>query len=102
MSASVRFVFPTGGGAPFGVNQYQWAPGVGAIYAIPEQKITISPFARYFMSFHATEPATPQVRKLDLFPTVTFGLPDDWSLAFYPENPITYNDRPTSGSCRST
>jgi len=93
MSASVRFVFPTGGGSPFGADQYQWAPGVGATYAIPEKKITISPFARYFMSFHATEPGAAKIRKLDLFPTVTFGLPDDWSLAFYPENPITYNDQ---------
>jgi hypothetical protein len=92
MTASVRLVFPTAGGSPFGVNQYQWAPGVGATYAIPERKITISPFARYFMSYHATEPNAPQVRKLDLFPAVTFGLPDAWSLVFYPENPITYND----------
>jgi hypothetical protein len=92
MSASVRFVFPTGGGSPFGGNQYQWAPGVGATYVIPEQRITISPFARYFMSYHAVRSGGPQVRKLDLFPAVTFGLPDNWSLAFYPENPITYND----------
>ncbi len=92
MSASVRFVFPTGGGSPFGSDQYQWAPGVGATYVIPEHRITISPFARYFMSFHATEPGAAKVRKLDLFPTVTFGLADDWSLAFYPENPISYND----------
>jgi hypothetical protein len=43
---SVRFVFPTGGGAPFGGNQYQWAPAIGAIYAIPEHRITIAPTAR--------------------------------------------------------
>lgn len=92
MSASVRFVFPTGGSSPFGSDQYQWAPGVGATYAIPEQGITISPFARYFMSYHATEPGAGRIRRLDLFPTVTFGLPDNWSLAFYPENPISYND----------
>ena len=92
MSASVRFVFPTGGSSPFGGNQYQWAPGVGATYAIPEHRVTISPFARYFMSYHAVREGGPKVRKLDLFPSVTFGLPDNWSLAFYPENPITYND----------
>lgn len=92
MTASVRFVFPTASGSPFGANQYQWAPGVGATYAIPEQRITLSPFARYFMSFHATEPNTAQIRKLDLYPAVTFGIAEGWSLAFYPENPITYND----------
>jgi hypothetical protein len=89
---SVRFVFPTGGGAPFGSNQYQWAPAISAVYVIPEHKIAISPTARYFMSVHATEPGAAKVRKLDLYPTVTFGLPDAWSLAFYPENPISYND----------
>jgi hypothetical protein len=92
MSASVRFVFPTGGGSPFGADQYQWAPSIRATYAIPEHKVTIGPLARYFMSFHATEPGAAKVRKLDLYPAVTFGLPDDWSLAFYPENPISYND----------
>jgi len=91
MSASVRFVFPTGGSSPFGSNQYQWAPSIGATYSIPERKITISPLARYFMSYHATEPDAAQVRRLALYPAVTFGLPDEWSLAFYAENPIEYN-----------
>jgi hypothetical protein len=88
---SVRFVFPTGGSSPFGSNQYQWAPAVGATYAIPEHRITLGPAARYFMSYHAVRSGGPQVRKLDLFPGVTFGFDDGWSLAFYPENPITYN-----------
>jgi hypothetical protein len=90
--ASVRFVFPTGGSSPFGSNQYQWAPSVAAIYTIPERHITISPQVRYFMSFHATEPGASQVRRLDLYPAVKFGLPDNWSLAFYDDNAIVYND----------
>ena len=53
---SVRFVFPTGGQAPFSASQYQWAPAVSAIYAIPEHKITVSPLVRYFRGFAATEP----------------------------------------------
>ena len=84
---SVRFVFPTGGAAPFGGNQYQWAPALGAIYAIPEHRITISPTARYFMSYHAVRSGGSEVRKLDLFPTVTFGLPDNWSLALLCREP---------------
>jgi hypothetical protein len=88
---SVRFVFPTGGGAPFGSQQYQWAPAVAAIYTIPERRITINALARYFMSYHSTKPGAAKVRRLDLYPTVTFGLADDWSLAFYAENPIDYN-----------
>lgn len=91
MWASVRLVFPTGGASPFGAGQYQWAPAVSAIYAIPEQGITFNPVARYFMSYHATEPGAARIRQLSLFPIVTFALPDSWSLAFYPENAINYN-----------
>ena len=91
MWGSVRLVFPTGGASPFGSGQYQWAPAVSASYAWPERGITFSPVARYFMSFHATEPGAAKIRSLSLFPTVTFALPEKWSLAFYPENAITYN-----------
>jgi hypothetical protein len=51
---SVRFVFPTGGEAPFSASQYQWAPAVSAIYGIPDHKITLSPLVRYFSGFGAT------------------------------------------------
>jgi hypothetical protein len=92
LTASVRFVFPTGGSAPFGSSQYQWAPGIGMTYAIPEYGVTIGPFARYFMSYHATREGAPRVRTLDLFPTVTFDLRNAWALSFYSENPVVYND----------
>ena len=93
MFASVRFVFPTGGSSPFGSNQYQWAPAIGAIYAIPEQKITISPTRTLLHELSRVRSGdAAKVRKLDLYPTVTFGLPDNWSLSFYTENPIIYND----------
>ena len=58
---------------------------------MPEHGITFSPVARYFMSFHAAEPSAAKIRKLTIFPTVTFDVPDHWTLAFYPENPISYN-----------
>lgn len=89
--ASMRFVFPTGGASPFGSGQYQWAPALGAIYALPERGVTFNPLARYFMSWHATAADASKIRKLTLFPTVSFAWPDNWSLAFYPENPISYN-----------
>jgi hypothetical protein len=92
VTASVRFVFPTGGSAPFGSSQYQWAPGIGMTYAIPEDGVTIGPFARYFLSYHATREGAPRVRTLDLFPTVTFSFKDAWDLSFYAENPVVYND----------
>ena len=90
--ASVRFVFPTGGLAPFGNGQYEVAPALGMLYSIPEHALTIGPVARYFMSYHATEGATGKVRTLDLYPIVTFGLKEGWSLSLYSENPIIYND----------
>jgi hypothetical protein len=90
--ASVRFAFPTGGNAPFGSSQYQWAPAIGINYEIPEHRVTIALFARYLVSYHATTEGAPKVRELDLFPTVTFGLGNDWALSFYSENPIAYND----------
>ena len=65
---------------------------LSASYALPDHGITFSPLARYFMSFHASAPGAAKIRKLTLFPIVTFGLPGNWSLAFYPENPISYND----------
>ncbi len=92
MWASVRLVFPTGGSTPFGAPQYQWAPAIGASYAIPERGITFGPVARYFMSYHATKPNASKIRTLDLFPIVTLELPDAWSLVSYPENGIVYND----------
>lgn len=89
MWASVRFVFPRE--SPFGTPQYEWAPAVGASYAIPEHGITIDPVARYFVSYHATESGADKVRELDLFPIVKVALPNKWSLSFYPENAISYN-----------
>jgi hypothetical protein len=38
--ASVRLVFPTGGLAPFGNGQYEWAPALGMRYEIPESAVT--------------------------------------------------------------
>jgi len=90
--ASVRFVFPTGGLAPFGNGQYEWAPALGMRYSMPEHALTFGPVVRYFMSYHATEGAVGKVRTLDLYPIVTFGLKEGWSLSFYSENPIVYND----------
>lgn len=92
LSAGVRFVFPTGGGSPFGSNQYQWAPTVAAVYAMPDYKLTLNPIARYFMSYHAAEDGAGKVRRLDLYPTTTLALGEGWSFGFYIENPISYNE----------
>ena len=92
MWASIRFVFPTGGSSPFGSGQYQWAPALQATYEIPEHGITFGPVARYSMSYHATKPGAGKIRQLNLYPILTFALPDSWSLSFYPENGPSYNN----------
>ena len=91
-SVGVRFVFPTGGLSPFGSGQYQWAPTVSMSYAMPDAGLTLSPIARYFMSYHASEDAAAKVRRLDLYPTVTQRIAQGWSVSFYNENAISYND----------
>jgi hypothetical protein len=53
--------------------------------------VTLSPYARYFWGFNADPPGSTLTNSLNLFPAVTFGLTGNWSLAFWPENPITYN-----------
>jgi hypothetical protein len=92
---SVRLVFPTGGEFPFGADQWQVAPAVGLIYSRPDlwRGTTFFPLARYFFGFDAQSPGVTEIRRLDLFPTVIFGLAPGWALHLYPENPISYNDQ---------
>ncbi len=92
LKASVRFVFPTGKQKPFGNSQYQWAPGGGIIYAMPDvgEGVTLQPYVRYFSGF-APQASVSEIRTLDLYPAATIGLPQQWKLLLYPENPITYN-----------
>jgi hypothetical protein len=91
-STSLRLVFPTGGKSPFGSSQYQVAPSIGFLASRPENKLTFNPVARYFYSYHATDDSAAKVRRWDIYPTLTKGFDDGWSIAFYPENPISYND----------
>lgn len=94
LGASLRLVWPTGGQPPFGAEQYQWAPSLSLNYRVPDlgYGMTLHPLARYFMSYHAASAGAAKIRKLELYPTVTFALPDRWFIALYPENPIVYNE----------
>jgi hypothetical protein len=93
--ASVRFVFPTGRGSPFGSGQNQWAPALGVTYRMPDvlNGVTLAPLARYFSGFNPDNSTITTTQSLNLFPAATFRIDDRWSLALYPENPITYNYR---------
>ncbi len=94
LGGSLRLVWPTGGQPPFGAEQYQWAPSLSLNYRVPDlgYGMTLHPLARYFMSYHAASAGAAKIRKLDLYPTVTFDLPDRWFIVLYPENPIEYNE----------
>lgn len=94
LRTSVRFVFPSPKGSPFGTgDQYQVAPGAGFTLRMPEvlRGVTVSPYIRWFRGFNPDTPSTQLVSSLNLFPAITFRLAERWSLAFYPENPIVYN-----------
>lgn len=92
---SVRLVFPTGGEAPFGADQWQVAPGAGFSWRLPElaNGVTVAPYVRYFWGFGALSPGVTTVRKWSIFPVVDFRLTERWTLSFYPEQGLSYNDR---------
>lgn len=92
--AILRLTFPSPKGSPFGKDdQYQVAAGLGLSYRLAEvwNGITLEPIMRYNWGARPNPPTTQLVSSLDLYPAVTFGLGEGWSLALYPENPITYN-----------
>jgi hypothetical protein len=92
--ASVRLELPTGKQSPFGSSQYQWAPMAGMIYRIPDALagVTLAPYVRYFFGFDPQYPNVTKTRKLDLYPAATFELGERWSMSFYPDNPLIYNE----------
>jgi hypothetical protein len=109
LRTSLRFVFPTGGQAPFGSDQWQVAPGLGFTYRLPEtlRGMTVAPYFRYYSGFDASS-GVSQVQRLDISPTLTVHLdhlrgikmvmelfdetlPKTWALSLYPENSISYN-----------
>ena len=92
-STSLRLVFPTGGDPPFGGNTYQAAPSVGLQYSMPQERLTFYPLLRYFFSYHDAQDGAARVRRLDIFPQVTWGFGEGWSVQMWPENPISYNDQ---------
>lgn len=92
---SLRIVFPTGGDAPFGADQWQAALGFGGTWRYPDLwgGTSFSPYARYFYGFHAASDKVTTKLSWNLFPTATFTLVPNWSLVLWPEQGITYNIR---------
>jgi hypothetical protein len=98
LRGSVRVVFPTGKQAPYGSGQYQVAPGAGFGYAMPDvlRGVTLDPYVRYSYGFAPDPDSVQTIRKWSIYPAATITLDPQWSLALYPDNPITYNDRKRS------
>jgi hypothetical protein len=94
LRTSLRFILKSPDGPPFGVdNQYQFAPGAGFTYRMPEvlRGVTFSPYVRWIRGFDGDQPDTQLTDTVQVIPATTFRLAEGWSFAFYAENPITYN-----------
>jgi hypothetical protein len=100
LRTSLRFVLKSPKGPPVGPDtQYQIAPGAGFTYRMPDllRGVTFSPYFRWVRGFNGDKPSTRLNSTLQVIPATTFRLADGWSLAFYGENPITYNWNTSKG-----
>jgi hypothetical protein len=91
-----RLVAPTGGRRPFGSSQWKAAPQLGLSYELtlaPGYTLEFAPLVRYFHGFGTTRSGVTTTREYDVYPTITLGLPGDWAIALWDENPPTYGGR---------
>ena len=99
LNFGLRLVMPTGCKSPFGASQWQIAPQIGIAWDLPLApglKLQVDPMLRYFHGFAPTQSGTTTKRLLDVYPTVSLALPDEWKIALWSENPMTYNERTNS------
>lgn len=87
----LRLTAPTGDDA-LGSGKWQLMPIVGARLALPElsQSSYFEPLLRYAVSV-AGDPTRRDISNLQLAPMLNVGLPDRWSVSFYPSPDIRYN-----------
>jgi Putative MetA-pathway of phenol degradation len=86
-----RLVAPTGGDT-FGAGKWQVLPVVGARYGLWEINSAsyFEPVIRYDVSV-AGDPTRKNISNLQLAPTINIGLPDRWSITFFPSTDIRIN-----------
>jgi len=86
-----RLIAPTGGDT-LGSGKWQIMPIAGFRYGLSEisSGSYLEPFARYDVSF-AGDPSKRNISNLQLAPFLNIGLPDRWSVAFYPSPDIRIN-----------
>ncbi len=94
----MRLIVPTGNDV-LGSGKWQLMPIVGARYALPEISASsyFEPLVRYDVSV-AGDPTKKNISNLQLAPMLNIGLPDRWSVTFYPSADIRINyGDPVSG-----
>jgi Putative MetA-pathway of phenol degradation len=86
-----RLVAPTGGDT-FGAGKWQVLPVIGARYGLWEINSAsyFEPVIRYDVSV-AGDPTRRNISNLQFAPTINIGLPDRWSITFFPSTDIRIN-----------
>lgn len=87
----MRVTMPTGNDL-LGSGKWQVMPIVGARLALPEISTSsyFEPLLRYNVSV-AGDPTTKNIRELQFAPMLNIGMPDGWSVTFYPSTDIRIN-----------
>ena len=87
----MRVIMPTGDDV-VGSGKWQVMPIVGARLGLPEISPTsyFEPLLRYDVSV-AGDPTRKNISNLQFAPMLNIGLPDGWSLTFYPSTDIRIN-----------
>lgn len=87
----MRLIMPTGDDV-LGSGKWQVMPIVGARLALPEISSSsyFEPLFRYDVSV-AGDPTKKNISNLQFAPTLNIGMPDGWSLTFFPSTDIRIN-----------
>jgi hypothetical protein len=87
----MRLIAPTGDEA-LGSGKWQVMPIIGARYGLPEISASsyFEPLFRYDVSV-AGDPTRKNISNLQFAPMLNIGLPDRWSLTFFPSTDIRVN-----------
>lgn len=90
-----RSILPTGDDAPFGSSQWAIGPQAGFSYDAGDwaEGLTLAPTVRWLRGFAPTRDGVTRIRQWDLYPTVSYKFAPEWTISFWEENPIIYNDR---------
>jgi hypothetical protein len=91
VGVGARVTAPTGGDV-FGTGKWQIMPLAGMRYGLWEISSSsyVEPVVRYAVSF-AGDPSRGTISNLQIAPTLSFGLPDNWYFTLFPSPDIRVN-----------